>query len=237
MSHYSKENMSIETATVGEVIREESRLIVKTHDANHSTEDFLRGFVREITEQFHRSDLAPVLEIILKELTMNAAKANFKKIFFAENGLLLEDPAQYEQGILRFRQIFSEDMFAQYGRKAREARLDVTTIFDFNVDRFVIEMRNNVPMSSTEERRVRDKLRSAMSCTHAGEFIMDNIDETEGAGLGLMLCIAALRSVSVNPRYLTIATDLSSHTVARLEIPLHSNYAPERTRWQAEQVN
>jgi hypothetical protein len=155
----------------GEVIREESRLILKTHDANHITEDFLRSFVRELTGRYNRLDLAPPLEIILKELTTNAAKANFKKIFFAENGLLMEDPVQYEEGIVKFRQIFSEDMFAEYALKAREARLDVTTIFDFDDDRFAIEIRNNVPMSSAEEKRVRDKLAIAMRCDNAGEFI------------------------------------------------------------------
>jgi len=218
----------------GEVIREESRLILKTHDANHITEDFLRSFVRELTGRYNRLDLAPPLEIILKELTTNAAKANFKKIFFAENGLLMEDPAQYEEGVVKFRQIFSEDMFAEYALKAREARLDVTTVFDFNDDRFAIEIRNNVPMSSAEEKRVRDKLAIAMRCDNAGEFIMENVDETEGAGLGLMLCIAALRSISVNPRYLSIATDLQSHTVARLVVPLRSDYVPDRARWEKE---
>lgn len=216
----------------GEIICEDSRLMLKTHDASHAVEDYLRAFVRNLTQEYNRKDLAPALEIILKELTMNAAKANFKKIFFAENGLLMEDPAQYEQGVLKFRQIFSEDMFAEYGRKAREARLDVTTTFDFNDDRFMIEICNNVPMSLAEERRVRDKIKMAMECDDAGKFIIENIDETEGAGLGLMLCIAALRSISVNPRYLVIATDHRNHTVARLVVPLRNDYLPERARWQ-----
>ena len=217
--------------TAGSVCLQDSRLEVTTHDASHATEDLLRNYARKLTSRFNRPDLSPALEIILKELTTNAAKANFKKLFFAENGLLLEDPEQYQKGVLMFRQIFSEDMFASYSHKAREARLVVTTTIDFNDDRFIIEIRNNVPMSSAEERRVREKLRLAMGCTHAGHFIMENIDETEGAGLGLMLCIAALRSVSVNPRYLSIATDQKSHTVARLELPLHSGYAPQRARF------
>lgn len=215
------------------IILEDSRLVMTTHDAGHSAEDLLRAFVRRLTDQYGRSDLAPAIEIILKELITNAAKANFKKLFFAENGLLMEDPEQYQTGILRFRNIFSEDMFALYSEKAREARLCVTTIFNFNEDRFEIEIRNNVPMSSEEERRVREKMRMAMECGHAGRFIMENVDETEGAGLGLMLCIAALRSIAVDPRYLSIATDLRSHTVARLEIPLRPDYRPARERWTA----
>lgn len=224
------------SALKGEIICEDSRVMLRTHDASHAVEDYLRAFVRNLTEAYHRQDLAAALEIILKELTMNAAKANFKKIFFAENGLLMEDPEQYDQGVLKFRQIFSEDMFAEYGRKAQEARLDVTTTFDFNDDRFMIEICNNVPMSVAEERRVREKIKKAMDCDDAGKFIMENIDETEGAGLGLMLCIAALRSISVNPRYLVIATDHRNHTIARIVVPLNSDYLPERARWQAAAI-
>lgn len=217
---------------VGEVIREGSRLTLRTHDTNRRTEDFLRSFVRELTGRFNRHDLNTPLDIILKELTMNATKANFKKIFFAENGLMLEDPVQYEEGIVRFREIISEEMFAEYALKARDAQLEILMVFDFNDDRFAIEIRNNVPMSSAEERRVRDKLKLAMDHEDPGEFIIEHMDETEGAGLGLMLCIAALRSISVNPRYLSIATDNQSHTVARLVLPLHSNYVPDRMRWE-----
>lgn len=216
-----------------EVILEDSRVTVRAHDASHRLEDFIRNFVREISSAYGRSDIAPALEIILKELVTNAAKANFKKIFFAENGLLLENPEHYEEGILRFRELFSQEMFAQYGIKARNARLEVLIVFDYNADRFLFEIQNNVPMSSAEERRVREKLKLAMSCGNAGEFIMEHVDETEGAGLGLMLCIAALRSISVNPRYFSVATDLESRTIARIEVPLHSGYEPERARWQA----
>lgn len=215
-----------------EVIREQSRVTVRAHDASHRLEDFIRSFVRELSDRYGRSDMAPALEIILKELVTNAAKANFKKIFFAENGLLIENPEQYEEGILRFREIFSAETFAEYGLKARDAHLEVLIIFDFNEDRFLFEIHNNVPMSSAEERRVREKLKLAMSCGNAGEFIMEHVDETEGAGLGLMLCIAALKSISVNPRYFSVATDLESRTVARIEIPLHDDYEPERERWQ-----
>ncbi len=215
-----------------EIIREDSRVTVRAHDAGHMLEDFIRSFVRELSDRYGRRDMAPALEIILKELVTNAAKANFKKIFFAENGLLLENPEHYGEGILRFREIFSHEMFAQYALKARDARLEIIIIFDFNADRFLFEIHNNVPMSSAEERRVREKLRLAMSCGNAGEFIMEHVDETEGAGLGLMLCIAALRSISVNPRYFSVATDLESRTVARIEVPLHDNYEPERARWQ-----
>jgi len=221
-------------ATVdGEILEEDSKLTLKAYDVGHTTEDFLRAAIRLITGKYARADLAPSLEIILKELTTNAAKANFKKLFFAERALELENPDQYRTGVALFRELFSARMFREYGHKAKAARLEVATTFDYNADRIIIRIKNNVPMSSAEEKRVREKLKMAMGCTDVGSFILENIDESEGAGLGLMLCITALRAIGVDPRLFTIATDQENYTTAKVEIPLHNDYVPLRVAWSA----
>ncbi|MBN8220081.1 MAG: hypothetical protein J0L53_04105 [Spirochaetes bacterium] len=218
-----KQNHDIENGT---------KLFIKAYGMVRSTEDFLRTAVRKIMNRFGRTDLAPAVEIILKELTMNAAKANFKKVFFLENRLNIDNPVDYAEGMNQFRDTMSETMFFDYGRKARAANLNVIISMDYDQDRVVIEVRNNVPMSPDEERRAREKLRTAMASTDLTQLFVDNIDESEGAGLGLMLCLTTLRSSSIDPRMLSIATDFEKETVARVEIPLHGAYVPARARWQ-----
>ena len=58
-----------------QIIESESRLVIKAYGVIHSTEDFMRAFVRQVMQRFNRSDLAPAVEIVIKELTMNAVKA------------------------------------------------------------------------------------------------------------------------------------------------------------------
>lgn len=214
------------------VIESESRLVVKAYGVIHSTEDFLRAFVKKVMLRFERPDLAPAVEIIIKELTMNAVKANFKKIFFAENNLEIENPEHYAQGMARFHEIMDENVFVDYGRKAREVQLSVETCFDFNKDRVIIEIRNNAPMAAHEEKRARTKLELGLQCNDLMEFMMNGLDETEGAGAGLVLCLTTMRSVGVDPRLLSIYSDLETETVARVEIPLNDTHVPVRARWQ-----
>lgn len=214
------------------VIETESRLVVKAYGVIHSTEDFMRAFVKKVMHRFARPDLAPAVEIIVKELTMNAVKANFKKIFFAENSLDLENPDHYAQGMARFHEIMDENVFVDYGRKAREVQLSVETSFDFNKDRVIVEIRNNAPMVEHEELRARTKLEQGLKCNDLMEFMMNGLDETEGAGAGLVLCLTTMRSVGVDPRLLSIYSDLKTETVARVEIPLNDTHVPTRVHWQ-----
>jgi hypothetical protein len=214
------------------VIETESRLVVKAYGVIHSTEDFLRAFVQKVMHRFERPDLAPAVEIIIKELTMNAVKANFKKIFFAENSLTMENPDDYAEGMSRFHEIMDENVFVDYGRKAREVQLSVETSFDFNKDRVIVEIRNNAPMAAHEEKRARTKLEQGLQCEDLMDFMMNGLDETEGAGAGLVLCLTTMRSVGVDPRLLSVYSDLETETVARVEIPLHDAYVPSRAHWQ-----
>lgn len=215
-----------------EIIHNENRLVVRAYGIFRTTEAFLREFVHNTMQKLGRPELGYTIEIIAKELINNAARANFKKIFFAEHGLKLDDPEHYEQGIRQFRETFSEEMFLEYSRKAQQAQLLVLTSFDYDEDRVILEIRNNVPMTREEERRAREKLRLAMAYDDMGQFILDNTDETEGAGLGIMLCLTTLRSSAIDPRLFSIATDFRTHTVARVELPLHENYVPLRKRYE-----
>jgi hypothetical protein len=215
-----------------QVIEKDNRLVIRAYGVIHSTEDFIRAFIRKVMQKYGRLDLAPVVEIVVKELIMNAAKANFKKIYFAENNLKIDDPGHYEIGMAGFRDVIDENIFVDYGRKAREAKLIVETSFDFDKDRIIVEVRNNVPMAMHEEKRAREKLRHGLECTDMGQFMMDHMDDSEGAGVGLALCITTMRSADLDPRLLTISTDFATETVAKVEVPLHAGYPPSRERWQ-----
>jgi uncharacterized secreted protein with C-terminal beta-propeller domain len=94
----------------------------------------------------------------------------------------------------------------------------------------VIEVRNNLPMSKDEDRRVRLKMKQAMECENIAEFIMENIDETEGAGLGILYGMSALKSSAIDPRVTTISTNYENETVARVEIRLRAASKPQTSQ-------
>lgn len=211
-------------------IIDEKKLVVRAYGVIPPTEKFMRASVAHILKKFHRPDLAPAVAMIIKELTVNAAKANFKKILFQENNIDVNNPSDYERGMQMFREAISETMSMEYGLKAKKASLNVTASFDFDKDRLIVEIRNNLAMTQQEEARVRNKLRQAMECEDVAEFMMEHVDETEGAGLGIILSLAALKSLAIDPHVLSISTNYQDLTVARLEIPLSADYTPERLK-------
>ncbi|MCX7632804.1 MAG: hypothetical protein N2Z22_05685 [Turneriella sp.] len=217
-----------------EIFINENRIVIRAYSVHPSTLAAFRQYVHSAMQEVGKPDLAFAIEIIAKELITNAARANFKKIFFAENQLRLDDPHDYEIGVARFRETFSEEMFDSYGRKAQSAQFLVLITFDYDSDRAILEVRNNVPMTHIEERRAREKLRLAMSSDDMEQFILENSDEEEGAGLGIMLCLTVLRSCKIDPRVFSISTDFRTHTLARVEFPLHEGYLTTRQRYQLQ---
>lgn len=206
------------------------RVMLRAYGVIPVTEIFIRDCVKKVLTRLKRTDLVPAVMMIVKELTVNAAKANFKRVMFQELRINPEDPADIERGMKKFRESISETMAFEYGFKARDARLQVVTTMDFDDDRVIIEVCNNLAMTREEETRVRTKLRQAMECEDIAEFIMENVDETEGAGLGIMLSLMALKSSEIDPHALTISTNFRNETIARVEIPLTENYQPSRRR-------
>lgn len=215
-----------------QTLHAEERLVIKAYGFIPVTEYFMRDFVKKLMHKYGRLELSTPIAMIIKELTVNATKANFKRIIFSENKINMNNPEDYERGMKIFRDAISDRMSVEYGRKAKLARLNIHASFDFDRDRVIIEIRNNLGMTRTEEARVRAKLREAMRCADVAEFMMENIDETEGAGLGLVLSLMALKSSNIDPHLLTIKTDYETHTVAKVEIPLHTNYVPLRHRYR-----
>ena len=213
-----------------ETVDEGRRMILRAYGFIPVTEVFIRDFVKKVLGKFSRPDLTPAIAMILKELTVNAAKANFKRLMFEESQIDVDNPEDLERGMQIFRDNINETMAFEYGKKAREASLNVVTSFDFDENRVIIEVRNNLAMSREEEARVRDKLRQAMACDNIAEFIMENVDETEGAGLGIILSLSALKTSGIDPHALTISTNFENETIARVEIPLSNKYQLMRRR-------
>lgn len=207
-------------------IASEDKLVVRAYGVIPITEHFLRDSVKKVLHKLGRGELFTPVSMILKELTINAAKANFKRVIFAENKINGDDPADYERGMEIFRNAISRTMSQVYGRKAKKAFLSVETLIDFDADRLIIEVRNNLPMSKREDARVREKLKQAAEAASLEELMENFVDDTEGAGLGLILSLMTLKSLSIHPHALTIATDFEKETVARLEIPLSERYRP-----------
>ena len=69
---------------------------------------FKATFVSEELQKSDRPELASAVSMLIKELTVNAAKANFKKLLFLENSIDVKKPEDYERGMRLFREAITD---------------------------------------------------------------------------------------------------------------------------------
>ncbi|ASV12284.1 histidine kinase [Leptospira santarosai] len=198
-------------------------LSLKTHRMTRSVEEHIQKAVGLILDRVTHPTLIPTVYTIIKELVINACKANQKRIFFEEKGLDLNDISDYEKGVREYKNIFSEEMAESYGQKAKKEGYYCLISFYYSADGIRIEVVNNAPITVQEEKSLREKLEKGMRYNDIAQFYLDNEDNTEGAGLGLALILIMLKGEGIDPSYFRIIIR-EDVTIARLEIPLTPNF-------------
>jgi hypothetical protein len=211
-----------------EIITEnEKELLIKTYRTSTHLEERVQEILQQILKKYDRERLIPILYTVLKELIINATKANQKRVFFEENNFDIKNAEHYDIAIKQYKKIFSENMGEIYAPKCKLKDYYCIIIFEFDENGLKIEIRNNTLIAEQEERSLREKLATAMAYDDLAQFYMDNADNTEGAGLGLALIIIMMKGEGIDPNFFRISiTD--EYTSARLEIPFTNEFKPAR---------
>jgi hypothetical protein len=217
-------------------IRARDKISVKSSKINSKLENYVLSIIREILEKHDQARFTDMIYTILKELAINAIKANQKRIFFEEKALDIMKQEDYEQGIAEFKASFSDTMAEEYGGKCQVRGIFCQLNFYYNADGMYVEVINNTPVIKTEEVRMREKMKKAMSYSDIAEFYMDNMDNTEGAGLGIALIMILLKNENIDPALFRIITK-PDKTIARIEIPFTPDYVTLRDRGAKQITN
>lgn len=204
-------------------------LSLKTHKISKTVEENIQKAIELILDKLTYPTLVPTLYTIIKELAINACKANQKRIFFEEKGLDITNPEDYSKGLQEYKKLFSEAMSEEYGLKAKKKGYYCLIHFQYNQDGLTVEVINNTPIAKEEEKILREKLEKGMGYDDIAQFYMDNADNAEGAGLGLALILIMLKGEGIDPNLFRIIIGKET-TTARLEIPLSPNFKSKRHR-------
>jgi len=210
-----------------EITEDTNFIEFRTYRISRELETELHATLEKLFSASPRPELLPLLYTIIKELSINACKANQKRVFFEEKGYDIFNSEDYAKGIVEYKASFSETMGYEYGPKSKAKGYYCLIRFEYNTTGVTITVTNNTPITKQEERAIREKLAKAMQYDDLAEFYMDNADNTEGAGLGLALTIIMLKGEGLDPGLfrISIADNL---TIARLEIPFSEAFKSKR---------
>jgi len=193
-------------------------LNILTYTLPHDIEVYMEEVLEVFLSELGQKKLKDYIVYCLRELAVNAKKANTKRVYFDSRGLDINDTEQYEEGMQGFKQD-TMDNIAWYLQKQKEKGYYIKIIFQAKGANIILEVRNNVEINKKEYIRIHDKLARSRMYTSLEEALQQVLDPSEGAGLGLVILVLMLKKIGLDEDCFDIWAE-SGETVARITIPV-----------------
>lgn len=209
--------MKLDRAQIKRATNSSIPLTIKTYTLSHDTEVYLEEILEAFLTELGYKEIKDQLAYCLRELAVNAKKANTKRAYFLEKNLTLEDPDEYDEGMKTFKQE-TLDNIQYYLQKQKEQGLYIKIIFHTQGKTFNIAVRNNVEITRKEQIRVYDRIARSRAFTSMEEAFATVLDNSEGAGLGIVILILMLKKLGLEEDSFSIDME-AGETIATLSIP------------------
>lgn len=192
--------------------------IIYSFKTNHDIFlNYLHAILHRILSEFDLSFLTETIYILTLEQISNFLKAIVKRIYFIENHVDINNYKDYTTHILIFKEKVLENWdsykydFSKYG---------YSFIFEMLLDNenIILQFKNNIKANIFEKDRVENRLQIDINHNR----IFQEIDSTEGGGLGLLMTISLLENCGISKQNFTIKFNQDS-TFSQIKIPLKLN--------------
>lgn len=213
----------IDPERVQQAARSSIPLTIKSFKLPHETETQLEEILAVFLKEIGQDGLKDALGYCLRELAVNAKKANTKRVYFEKMGLDLHNDADYERGM----KTFKEDTLSnidEYLELQRQAGLYVKVIFHFKSRVLNIYVANNASITRREQMRVYDRIARSRAYESLEEALTTVLDDSEGAGLGIVILVLMLKKIGLDEESFDIDVK-NGETIAKVRIPMSEVHA------------
>jgi hypothetical protein len=172
----------------------EWRITIRLYDMESQTGELIRKILDMLLARQNLQDYTDELYVCLKELAINASKANYKILF--EKYIARPQKVTQEKDYSRFLKMFQEEIEKNGNRRlidlARQEDRFINITFQSSLDSIAIWVTNSQNISLIEKQALLRKLKQ-------GEFknkdsFGEEPDYAEGAGIGLNLILSILKN-------------------------------------------
>ena len=210
-------------------------LSIKTYTLPHETEDYIEEVLGVYLEEFGQGELKDRIAYCMRELAVNAKKANTKRIYFQEKSLDINNKADYDKGMSSFKQE-TLDNIQYYLEKQKDAGLYIKVVFHTKGRNFTMSIRNNSLISRKEQMRIYDRIARSRAFKSMEEALTSVMDDSEGAGLGIVILVLMLKKIGLDEDAFDIDVE-GDETVARISIPFSDIHVENITELSREIVS
>lgn len=191
---------------------------ITTYKLNHDTEIYVEEILGIYLKELGQGALVDRLAYCLKELAVNAKKANTKRVYFEEKGLTLSNKEDYTEGMRHFKSE-TMDRIEHYLELQKQKGLYIKISFHTFSSNFRISIRNNVEITRKEQMRIYDRIARSRAFDSMEEAFSEVLDDSEGAGLGIVILILMLKKMGLSEDSFEIEGE-KGETNASLTIPI-----------------
>jgi putative nucleotidyltransferase with HDIG domain len=209
-------------------------LTITTYTHPKEIEIYIEQVIDIFLQQVNQMKLKDYLVYCVQELVINARKANTKRVYFEEQNLDIDNDDDYIQGMKNFKEDTVGNI-AYYLQLQKEKGLYIEVILQVKRNTIIIEVRNNVTANKIEQLRIRDKMTRCRQYNSLEDALSQVLDDSEGAGLGLVILILMLKKIGLGDDAFSIKTK-NNCTVASISIPFDQTMAENMTSLSGEIV-
>lgn len=215
----AEKKYSVDSAKIALALRSGLPLTITTYTLPHDMEVYMQEILAEFLHQLGQDHMISYLVYCQQELITNAKKANTKRVYFQEKNLDITNPEDYEKGMATFKED-TLDNVNYYLEKQKRAGFYIKLILQFRNNKIKLEVRNNATLVLDEYKRIHDKICRVQQYTSIEEALSKVIDDSEGAGLGLIIMILMLQKIGLaEDSFNTICEN--GETITRIILPLN----------------
>ncbi|MCL2067609.1 MAG: HDOD domain-containing protein [Treponema sp.] len=211
-------DLVVDESKIKKAIQSGIPLTITTFTMPREIEVYIESVIDVFLKQADQIKLKDYIVYCIQELAVNAKKANTKRVYFTERGLDLLNPNDYKEGMESFKEITLSNI-GHYLQLQKEKGLYIKLSMQIKQNTMHFEVRNNVAASKTELIRIHDKLARSRQYNNLEEALSLVLDDSEGAGLGLVILVLMLKKIGLDEDCFDI-TSSEKETIARLTIPL-----------------
>lgn len=211
------QKLEVDRQKIKMAVRLQTPVEITTYTLPRNMEIYVRSILTTFLEECHQEHLQEYLVFCLGELLTNAKKANTKRVYFKEKGLDINDPDDYKAGMENFKEdtLTNIDHYLELQKKdGLYIKLDL----QLRGDKVKVEIRNKAKLTQFERQRIQNKLDSVQKYNNMEEVLSNVIDQTEGAGLGIIIIVLMLQKVGLAKENYQVESR-GEETVTRIILP------------------
>lgn len=210
--------MNISAEKIRQAVQSSVPFVIKTTSFSTETEAMTEKILEIFLQEMGQAELKDSLFYCLRELVVNAKKANTKRVYFQETDLDINNEEDYEKGMLEFKEGTLSNL-QYYLDRQRDKGFYIKIIFHVVHDRLDLYIVNNAEMTRKEQIRAYDRIARSHAFDTMEEALSTVLDDSEGAGLGFVIMVLMLKKLGLSEDAFDIDTS-NGKTVARLTIPM-----------------